>query len=120
IDPSKEHPSTYRVEDGSNQKELTRLQVQDRIVTQGMGGVLPEQSDPTTFRHVLDVGCGTGGWLIEVAKAFPDIQLLIGTDISGKMIEYARARAREEGVSDRVEFHVMDSLRMLEFPAAYF
>ena len=34
--------------------------VQDKMLTAEMGGVLPELSDPTQLRRVLDVGCGTG------------------------------------------------------------
>ncbi len=60
-DPRREHPSTYFVQDRSNEDELTRLILQDQMVTAGMGGVLPEQPDPTIFKRVLDVGCGTGG-----------------------------------------------------------
>ncbi|HLZ62713.1 MAG TPA: class I SAM-dependent methyltransferase [Ktedonosporobacter sp.] len=116
----REHPSAYFVQDRSNQEEMTRLQIQDHMLTAGMGGVLSEQPDPASFQRVLDVGCGTGGWLIEVAKAYPTIKLLIGVDVSGKMVHYARAQAEAQGVSDRVEFHVMDALRMLEFPNAFF
>jgi ubiquinone/menaquinone biosynthesis C-methylase UbiE len=119
-EPKREHPSTYFVQDRSNENELTRLQIQDHIVTAGMGGVLPEQTDATLFRRVLDVGCGTGGWLIETAKAYPAISLLVGVDISSRMIAYAREQAEAEQVSERVEFHVMDALRMLEFPTDYF
>jgi hypothetical protein len=36
------------------------------------------------------------------------------------MVEYARQQASEQGVGDRVEFHVMDALRMIEFPKNYF
>lgn len=119
-EPKREHPSTYFVQDRSNENELARLQIQDHIVTASMGGVLPEQSDATLLRRVLDVGCGTGGWLIETAKTTPDISLLVGVDVSNRMLEYARRQAEAEQVSDRVEFHVMDALRMLEFPTGYF
>ncbi len=118
--PRREHPSTYFVQDRSNEDELTRLHIQDQLITSGMGGVLPEQPDPTAFERVLDVGCGTGDWLIEVARAYPSIKLLVGVDISGKMIDYARAQAEVKQVSDRVQFAVMDALRMLEFPTEYF
>src|SRR5579884_158650 len=80
--PSQQHnnelPSTYFVQDRHNKQELKRLIIQDQMITISMGGVLPEQTDPTLFRHVLDVGCGTGGWLIEVAKAYPSMPLLVG------------------------------------------
>ena len=119
-EPKGERPSTYFVQDRSNKDEFTRLQIQDHIVTAGMGGVLPEQSDPTLFHQILDVGCGTGGWLIETAKTYPAISLLAGGDISNRMIEYARRQAEAEQVSNRVEFHVMDALRTLEFPTDSF
>ncbi len=119
-DPRKEHPSTYFVEDRSNQEELTRLQLQDQMLTTGMGGVLPEQPDSTIFERVLDVGCGTGGWLIEAAKAYPSMSLLVGVDVSGRMIEYARVQAEAQPESRRVQFSTMDALRMLEFPADFF
>jgi ubiquinone/menaquinone biosynthesis C-methylase UbiE len=69
---------------------------------------------------VLDVGCGTGNWLIEAAKAYPTMSLLIGIDISAKMVKYACEQAEEQQVNDRVEFHTMDALRLLEFPDKYF
>src|SRR5579883_1183831 len=113
---SSEHPSTYFVEDRENKEELKRLQAQDQLLTGSMGGVLPEQPDPGSFQRVLDVGCGTGGWLIEVARTYPTMTHLVGVDVSRTMVAYARERARAEGVDDRVEFRVMDALRMLEFP----
>jgi ubiquinone/menaquinone biosynthesis C-methylase UbiE len=108
------------VQDRHNKQEQKRLIIQDQMITTSMGGVLPEQSDPTIFHQVLDVGCGTGGWLIEAAKVYPSIWLLVGADISSTMITFARNQAAEQRVDDRVEFHVMDALRLLEFPAATF
>ena len=115
-----EHPSTYLVQDRSSQQERHRLQIQDAFITVGMGGVLPEQPDPSRFRRVLDVGCGTGGWLIETARAYPQIELLVGIDISNAMVDYAREQAQVLQVCDRVEFCSMDALRMLEFPDKFF
>jgi ubiquinone/menaquinone biosynthesis C-methylase UbiE len=116
----REHSGTYFVESRSNQEELTRLQIQDQMITSSMGGVLPEQPDPTIFQRVLDVGCGAGNWLIEVALAYPEVKQLVGVDVSSTMIAYARQQAQEQQVSNRVEFHVMDALLMLEFPSHSF
>ena len=118
--PHQEHPSTYTVQDRDNQEELARLQLQDQMITTAMGGVLPEQPDPTIFKRVLDIGCGTGGWLIEAAKTYPGMTQLFGIDTSGKMLDYARTQAEANQVSDRIEFVVMDALRMLEFPTHFF
>jgi len=114
-----DNPSTYLVQNRKNQKELARLIAQDRMLTAAMGGTLPEQPDPSLFSRVLDVGCGAGGWLIETAKAYPRMSL-VGIDISQRMIKYACAQAEAYQVNDRVEFHVMDALRTLAFPAASF
>lgn len=115
----REHPSTYIVQDRQNQRELERLTIQDQMITTSMGGVLPEQGDPAAFHRVLDIGCGSGSWLMDAAQAYPDMALF-GIDISSRMIDYARAQAREKQVNERVEFRVMDALRMLEFPAGFF
>ena len=114
-----ENPSTYIVQDRRNPKELTRLTIQDRMITSVMGGVLPEQTDPTVFRRVLDVACGTGGWLIEMAQTYPEMSL-VGIDISQRMIKCARIQAKSYQVHNRINFHVMDVLGTLDFPAASF
>src|SRR5260221_7656688 len=118
-DPRRQYPSTYFV-DRSNQDEMTRLIVQDRMITAAMGGVLPEQPDPTNFPRMLDVGCGTGGWLIEAAKTYPTMTRLVGIDVNTRLIEYAREQAKIAQVDDRVDFQVMDALLILEFPKNYF
>ncbi len=120
-DPQKkEQPSTYFVQDRANKDEHTRLHIQDQMLTIGMGGALPEQPNPTSFQSVLDSGCGTGNWLIEIAKTYPTITRLVGVDISHKVLEYARLQAKLQQVSDRVEFHMMDALRKLSFPDGTF
>lgn len=116
IDPrGQDNQSTYFVEDRSNNAEMIRLMIQDSLTTAGMGGPLAEQSDPASLRRVLDIGCGPGGWLLETAARYPNISL-VGIDISWRMIEYARAEAQAQKVSDRTEFLVMDTLRPLDFP----
>jgi ubiquinone/menaquinone biosynthesis C-methylase UbiE len=114
-DRPQEWPSTYVVQDRSNQEELQRLQLQDRLITVALGGVLPEQPDPRRFHRVLDMACGTGGWLIELAKTFPTISQLVGVDISRRMIDAARAEAEAQQVQDRVEFRIMDALSLFAF-----
>jgi ubiquinone/menaquinone biosynthesis C-methylase UbiE len=117
---SQELASAYFVQDREKRDEIARLELQDTMVTAGMGGVLPELADPASLRSVLDVGCGTGGWLRQTAQAYPSIEKLVGIDISSKMVDYARAHAKAEQLDDRVTFHTMDALRILEFPPATF
>ncbi|HLZ63892.1 MAG TPA: class I SAM-dependent methyltransferase [Ktedonosporobacter sp.] len=118
---SREYPSTYFVHDRDSEEELNRLHLQDELVTAGMGGILPEQTDPTLLRSVLDLGCGTGGWLIEAAKNSPNLSKLVGVDVSTKMINYATAMAQAAGQQERrLQFRQMDVLRRLDFPDASF
>jgi ubiquinone/menaquinone biosynthesis C-methylase UbiE len=115
-----ENPNTYFVYDRSNEEEYTRLNIQDQLITASMGGVLPEQPDPASFKRVLDVGCGTGGWLIEAAKNYPTMSMLVGADVNKQLLGYAQAQAEVQQVSDRVHFQAMDALLTLEFPQGYF
>lgn len=50
----------------------------------------------TPTSRVLEVGCGTGATAVLLA---PYVGNLLGTDVSPKMIEIARARAREAALS---------------------
>ena len=118
--PEREHPSTYLIQDRGNLEEMARLEVQDKMFTAGMGGVLECVADPTILQRVLDVGCGTGYWLMETARTYPTIEKLIGVDISSKMTAYARTQAESLALAGRVEFQTMDALRILEFPSAFF
>lgn len=111
---------TYIVPGRFDEEELTRLPIQDQFITSGMGGALPEQPDPAVFKRVLDVGCGVGGWLIETAQAYPVIPRLVGIDVNPRMIAYAREQAEQQQIGNRVEFLVMDALRVFEFSASSF
>jgi ubiquinone/menaquinone biosynthesis C-methylase UbiE len=115
----RDNPSHYFVEDRSNDAEMIRLMIQDSLYTAGMGGPLAEQPDPTVFHRVLDIGCGPGGWLLETAARYPHMDL-VGIDISWRMIEYARAQAQAQKLTERVEFLVADAMRPLDFPDGSF
>jgi ubiquinone/menaquinone biosynthesis C-methylase UbiE len=115
-EPQREQPGTYIVQ----KEEMTRLEIQDKMLTTGMGGALPELDDHSQLQRILDVGCGTGNWLMETARTYPTIEKLVGVDISGQTLAYARAQSENLTLDGRVEFQLMDALRMLEFPTASF
>jgi ubiquinone/menaquinone biosynthesis C-methylase UbiE len=120
IDPrGQDNPSQYIVEDRSSNAEMIRLMIQDSLFTMGMGGPLAEQPDPASLHRVLDIGCGPGGWILEAAFRYHHMAFT-GIDISWRMIEYARAEAQARGLTDGVEFLVMDALHPLKFPDASF
>src|SRR5712691_2922622 len=104
--------------DAENAAEMARLMHQDRLTTKGMGGALPERSDFSTLHDILDIACGPGGWVLDVAFEHPSIQVT-GIDISRIMVEYARAQAWTQGLNN-ASFRVMDALKPLDFPDATF
>jgi SAM-dependent methyltransferase len=54
--------------------------------------------------EVLEVGCGIGVGVANLARDHGCV--VVGVDRSEKMIDWARRRAREHGVDDRIELHV--------------
>jgi SAM-dependent methyltransferase len=63
---------------------------------------------------LLDIACGPGGWALEMALAYPSIQVT-GIDISPGMIDYANAQAHASGL-DNVKFQVATITDPLTFP----
>jgi SAM-dependent methyltransferase len=51
---------------------------------------------------VLEVGCGTGNLLVQLAKAFPKARC-IGVDIDADSLASARQRLEKAGIADRAE-----------------
>lgn len=109
--------TTYFI-DAENAAEMARLTKQARLITKCMGGLLAEQSTLSSIHDVLDIACGPGDWVLNVARTYPQMQV-VGIDISQLMIEYASAEARRLGV-DNASFKVMDVLKPLDFPEGSF
>jgi ubiquinone/menaquinone biosynthesis C-methylase UbiE len=103
---------TYVI-DPESATEMARLMYQDRLLTQELGGLFPEQLDLSGVHDILDIACGPGGWVLDVALQYPEKQVT-GVDISRTMVEYARAQAKARGL-DNARFLVMDVLKPLEF-----
>ncbi|MGE4481186.1 class I SAM-dependent methyltransferase [Acidocella sp.] len=56
--------------------------------------------------EVLDIGCGWGGMALTLAKEFG--AKVTGITLSEEQLAAARARAKEEGLEERVNFELMD------------
>ncbi|WVQ64109.1 uncharacterized protein L199_002269 [Kwoniella botswanensis] len=71
-----------------DQQEINRLNTQHRAVTSIFEGLLPHairsiyKADQGKGKRVLDVGCGTGQWLIDLVAEYPDVEEVIGIDIT--------------------------------------
>jgi SAM-dependent methyltransferase len=104
--------------DPENVAEMARLLGQDRLITKGMGGLFSERSDLSGIHRILDAACGPGGWALEVAFTYPEIEV-VGVDVSLVMIDYANAQARVQGLNN-ASFQVMDIQKPLDFPDGSF
>jgi ubiquinone/menaquinone biosynthesis C-methylase UbiE len=103
------------ISDPESGAEMARLIDQDRLITKGMGGLFPERSNDFSGIHrVLNGACGPGGWALEIAFKYPEIEV-VGFDVSQVMIDYANAQARVQGL-ENASFQVMNLLKPLEFP----
>ncbi|WP_376794163.1 class I SAM-dependent methyltransferase [Thermogemmatispora sp.] len=112
-----EEHSTYFI-DADEAAELARLMQQDRLVTEAMGGLLPELETLPAEAQVLDLACGPGGWALELAFYYPQVEV-IGVDLSPSVIEYANAQAQARHLAN-AHFTVMNILQPLAFADATF
>jgi ubiquinone/menaquinone biosynthesis C-methylase UbiE len=117
MEDERENTNSY-IFDPESAAEMARLINQERQLTQAMGGVFTEVPDVAGLRNVLDVACGPGGWTLDVAFAYPQIEVA-GIDISRTMIDYANARARTQQLTN-ASFGVMDITQQLDFPYGAF
>ncbi len=88
--------NTYPI-DPENAAEMARLLSQDMLITKGMKGPLTDQTNTALFSDVLDLACGPGGWVLDVARLLPEAQIT-GVDISVLMVNYGRATAKARGL----------------------
>jgi ubiquinone/menaquinone biosynthesis C-methylase UbiE len=105
-----ENGYVFESEDAS---EVARLSQQNDLFDKTMGGLFPERSNLDGITHILDIGCGPGGWAVDVAKSYPHTQV-IGIDVSDTMITQAKNEAQIHAVNN-VIFMNMDALQPLSF-----
>ncbi len=104
--------------DTESGETMTWLLNTDKVLTNGMGGTLAERPDFSGIQAIVDLGCGPGGWVLEVAREHPDIKVS-GIDISRSMIQFAQAQALSRGYGN-ASFTVMDVKEPLAFEDASF
>ena len=84
---SQEETSTY-ITDAENAAEMARLMTLAAQLSENMESLFPLQLDPLSIQSALDVACGPGQWVRDVAQSYPHMQVT-GGDISQLMIAYA-------------------------------
>lgn len=88
----------------------------DEVFTQ-LQELLVEALRDTSVSRVLDVGCGTGGTTVAIARALGAPTRCTGVDISEPMIDAARARADRAGAA--ADFVVADAQHHTFGPGAF-
>lgn len=102
--------------------EAGRLAQQAALITQEMGGILPERhNDFSLFSDILDLACGPAEWLFGYARGAARIHHpihAIGVDISTHMIEFDLMQAQT--LPNSPQFRIMDITQPLNFPDTSF
>lgn len=74
------------------------------VIHQRFGMALDWCGD-VTGKRVLDAGCGSGRYCVELARRGADVT---GIDLAGSMVEMSRQAAQEAEIEDRCRFEVAD------------
>jgi len=106
------------VVDPKNSVEIIRLDNQNRLMTEAVGGVFPETLDLTNVSRILDLGCGLGGWTMDAAFALE--AHCVGVDNRASLIEFAQMRAQTTSIDDLATFQVTEITHPLPFADASF
>jgi ubiquinone/menaquinone biosynthesis C-methylase UbiE len=95
--------------------EVARLINLDHLLATAIEDILPglPETDLPGLHTVLDLGCGPGSWVLDVAFDHPECEVA-GVDSRQNMIEYAWVRARTQQRFN-ASFGVMDMTQPLDF-----
>ncbi len=78
------------------------------VVARRLLPAIPGQKDKLEAgSRILDMGCGAGGLVMQIAKAYPKSTCL-GVDVDGHGVAMAERRVAEAGLGDRVRIEHLD------------
>src|SRR5436305_9786977 len=97
----------------TNEAESARLLVQHRYFTAALGGLLPDTLPLHKVKTVLDVGCGPGGWVLDLVRQHRHVQAT-GIDISAHAVREASRLAQMHKIHS-ASFQQMDATQPLAF-----
>ncbi|MDJ1135654.1 SAM-dependent methyltransferase [Streptomyces iconiensis] len=72
--------------------------------------------DRPRMRRVLDLGCGWGATLHQLARAFPECDCLEGVNISRQQLEYSADFVTRHGEKRRVPLYLCDAAEISRLP----
>src|SRR6266536_6346964 len=87
--------------------ELVRLDHQEQLVQKAVK-LLPGCLAEIQFTNVLDIGCGAGRWVLDMAFFYPNAEVA-GIDCNKALVDYANARAGSQRLTN-ASFGLADAL----------
>src|SRR6202789_2699076 len=85
-------------------------------VTNEESRAIPQALQLTPASRVLEIGCGSGGYALQVAAVAGCS--IVGVDINDAGVRNANTLARDRNLADRVSFEQGDVSKTLPFPDA--
>lgn len=107
-----QEPQSSYVINAESAAEMARLLRQEQILSEATQSAYPP-IDRAKSTMILDLACGPGGWVFKIAEDYPRA-LVIGVDISQRMIEYAQAQSETRNLPNAT-FRLMDITQGLDF-----
>ncbi|GAC1590693.1 MAG: hypothetical protein NVS4B1_35640 [Ktedonobacteraceae bacterium] len=108
--------SAYATQAGrGNTIHLNALLHQYLLQVQG-GRLYPEHIPVNTMESVLDLGCGAGEWIFDLAKRYPRLRIY-GIDTSAEALHQAKVRRNTSNLR-QIELRHMDFLQGFSIPDA--
>lgn len=97
---------------------IARRLFQERLFTWMIGGLFPEQMTLDGIHNILEIGCGSGSWCVDVAHAYPKCTVM-GIDCNSTMISYAKS-LKDLHVLQNVHFEMMNPCEILPIETSCF
>ncbi len=94
--------------------EAASLRFQHRLFYRELGSLFPTMLSPSSISQVLDLSCGPGTWMLEVAQVYPHMYC-VGVDQKAALIQSASEDANLIGATN-VAFRGVESYAQLPYP----
>ncbi len=108
-------PSSINTAGRDNEVNLNALLHHYLLQVQG-GRLHPERIPVNTMESILDLGCGTGEWIFDLARRYPKLRIY-GIDSNEEVLHQAKVRRNTSSLR-QVELRHMDLLQGLPIPTA--
>lgn len=110
-------PSSTSTAQANRGNEVNLNALLHSYLVQVQGGRLhPEQIAVNTMQSVLDLGCGTGEWIFDLARRYPKLRIY-GIDSDEEALHQAKVRRNTSSLR-QVELRQMNLLQGLPIPDA--